>query len=102
MLDYKLTQMRLPRRGDAGHYRISFRKCRPCRVMTPRKCLIDDTWLVPDSSTDEVADVNDIPQERMSAEDADDLTDLLNRLEAEKRGKALTPRRASASPPDVP
>ena len=43
-----------------------------------RQSLVDDTWLVIDVRTGEVAHVNGIPQQQMSMEDADDLADLLN------------------------
>ena len=41
-------------------------------------------WTVYDTETGLPAGVNDVPQVRLSLEDADDLADLLNRLHAEQ------------------
>jgi hypothetical protein len=42
-----------------------------------------DLWAVIDSATHRPALVNDVPQIDLELDDADDLTDLLNRLEQE-------------------
>jgi hypothetical protein len=42
-----------------------------------------DIWAVIDSATHRPALVNDVPQIDVDLEDADDLTDLLNRLDRE-------------------
>ena len=42
-----------------------------------------DLWAVIDSVTHKPALVNDVPQIDLELDDADDLTDLLNRLEQE-------------------
>jgi hypothetical protein len=42
-----------------------------------------DAWVVFDTTTDLPAVVKGVPQIGLSLDDADDLTDLLNRLDAE-------------------
>lgn len=44
-----------------------------------------DGWAVVDAATREVAVVNGIPQTNKDIEDADDLVDLLNLMEAEAK-----------------
>jgi hypothetical protein len=45
-------------------------------------------WTVYDTATGLPAAVNDVPQVRLSLEDADDLADLLNRLHTERLASA--------------
>jgi len=47
-----------------------------------------DSWTVYDTTTGLPAEVNDVVQVGLSLEDADDLADLLNRLQAEQSAKA--------------
>jgi hypothetical protein len=47
-----------------------------------------DLWAVIDSVTRKHALVNDVPQIDLDLDDADDLTDLLNRLEQESSASA--------------
>jgi hypothetical protein len=47
-----------------------------------------DSWTVYDTTTGLPAEVNDVIQVGLSLEDADDLADLLNRLDAEQSAKA--------------
>jgi hypothetical protein len=47
-----------------------------------------DSWTVYDTTTGLPAEVNDVVQADLSLEDADDLADLLNRLDAEQSTKA--------------
>jgi len=47
-----------------------------------------DSWTVYDITTGLPTEVNDVVQIGLSLEDADDLADLLNRLDAEKSAKA--------------
>ncbi len=44
----------------------------------------EDGWAVIDEATGEVVMVNDFPQSGMTLADADDLADLLNRIERQK------------------
>jgi hypothetical protein len=46
----------------------------------------DGTWAVFDAFTGLTAEVNDIPQDGLDAEQADDLVDLLNLLDLRKQG----------------
>jgi hypothetical protein len=46
-----------------------------------------DSWSVYDTTTGLPAEVNDVVQVGLSLEDADDLADLLNRLDAEQSAK---------------
>jgi hypothetical protein len=46
-----------------------------------------DSWTVYDTTTGLPAEVNDVVQVGLSLEDADDLADLLNRLDAEQSAK---------------
>ncbi|HZP21433.1 MAG TPA: hypothetical protein VFB16_14655 [Bauldia sp.] len=43
-------------------------------------------WTVFDRSTGKTAEVNGVPQHGLVVDDADDLVDLLNRLEIERAG----------------
>ena len=47
-----------------------------------------DLWAVIDSVTQRPALVNDVPQIDLELDDADDLTDLLNRLDQESSASA--------------
>jgi hypothetical protein len=47
-----------------------------------------DLWVVIDSVTRKLALVNDVPQIDLNLDDADDLTDLLNRLDREGSASA--------------
>jgi hypothetical protein len=47
-----------------------------------------DLWAVIDSVTHRPALVNDVPQTDLDLDDADDLTDLLNRLDQESSASA--------------
>ena len=47
-----------------------------------------DLWAVLDSVTRRPALVNDVPQTDLDLDDADDLTDLLNRLDQESSASA--------------
>jgi len=47
-----------------------------------------DLWAVIDSVTRKPALVNDVPQIDLDLDDADDLTDLLNRLDREASASA--------------
>jgi hypothetical protein len=47
-----------------------------------------DLWAVIDTVTHRPALVNDVPQTDLELDDADDLTDLLNRLEQEASASA--------------
>jgi hypothetical protein len=47
-----------------------------------------DLWAVIDSATHMPALVNDVPQIDLDLDDADDLTDLLNRLDREASASA--------------
>jgi hypothetical protein len=47
-----------------------------------------DLWAVIDSVTRKPALVNDVPQIDLDLDDADDLTDLLNKLDREASGSA--------------
>ncbi|TCQ28286.1 hypothetical protein [Rhizobium sp. PP-CC-3G-465] len=49
----------------------------------------DDTWAIEDIFTGQTAEVNDVPQEGLDMEIADDLVDLLN-LEYINRRKGTT------------
>jgi class 3 adenylate cyclase len=54
----------------------------------PRRALGRDLWAVIDSVTRKPALVNDVPQIDLDLDDADDLTDLLNRLDREASARA--------------
>jgi hypothetical protein len=45
-----------------------------------------DGWTVCDTLAESPAMINDVPQTSLALEDADDLADLLNRLEADQSG----------------
>jgi hypothetical protein len=47
-----------------------------------------DLWAVIDTVTHRPALVNDVPQTDLALDDADDLTDLLNRLDQESSASA--------------
>jgi len=47
-----------------------------------------DLWAVNDSVTRKPALVNDVPQIELDLDDADDLTDLLNKLDREASASA--------------
>jgi hypothetical protein len=53
-----------------------------------------DMWAVIDSVTHRPALVNDVPQIGLELDDADDLTDLLNRLDQQARSRGFRQRKA--------
>jgi hypothetical protein len=55
-----------------------------------------DLWAVIDTVTHRPALVNDVPQIDLELDDADDLTDLLNRLEQEAAARVVTNTDADA------
>ena len=55
---------------------------------TTQKLLGSDLWAVIDSVTHRPALVNDVPQIELDLDDADDLTDLLNKLDREASASA--------------